>query len=77
MYIYIELNNVCFYECMCDIYVVLVFHVSVLRVVLSLSVYLIGWIDRPLLGCSGRPPPGRRDSPGPGGRYRGQGYTGK
>ena len=34
--------------------------------------HIIGWTDFPPLRCGGRPPPGRRDSPGPGGRHRGQ-----
>ena len=38
---------------------------------------LIDWSRRSLLCCSGRPPEGRRDPPGPGGRHRGQLWGGK
>ena len=34
-------------------------------------------MDCPALRFSARPPPGRRDSPGPGGRHRGQVHHGK
>ena len=37
-----------------------------------LSVFLIVWMDCPALCCWGRPPPGRRDFSGPGGRHRGE-----
>ena len=64
-----ELINVCIYE---FIYVWYVYYLYSMYFTCCLSVFLIGWMYCPLLCCSGRPPPGRRDSPGPGGRHRGQ-----
>ena len=51
MFIYNESMYVFIYMYVCDICDVLVFHESILRVVLSFSVCLIAWRDCPPLGC--------------------------
>ena len=65
MYVYIYDFKYAWYEYLNSMY---------LCFVLSLYVYLIGWMDCPPLCCSERPPPDRRDPPGPGGRHRGQNH---
>ena len=61
MYVYICICGTYTYAFLCNLF-------------LRLSMCLIEWMDCPLLGCSARPLPGRWDSPGPGGRHRGQDY---
>ena len=62
----------CMYVCICGTYMYIICSPCIC-VTSCLSVYVIVWTeDCPPLGFSARPPPGRRDSPGPGGRHRGE-----